>query len=93
MQTALHEITAQLQRLKAPEIRVNLDSRFEPETGVLLKVEYEDAHWHMLPQDFRNLLFELPDGAGVYVIHQAIETGVAHVWHGPSPAGSRDTSG
>jgi hypothetical protein len=89
----LTEIRQHLQRLGAEDVQVRLDAKFEPETGTLLKVEYDGADWHMLPQDFRNLIAELPDGVGAAAVHKAIESEVAHLWHGPSPEGSRDTSG
>lgn len=89
----LKDIRRELDRLEAPHVKIELDHEFEPEAGPLLKVEYGGADWHMMPQDFRNLLAELPDGSGPGAIKKAIETKVAHLWHGPSPTGSRDTSG
>jgi hypothetical protein len=35
---------------------------------------------------------DLPDEAGSDAIQQAIEAGATHVWHGPSPPLSRDSS-
>ena len=89
----LADIRIELDRLAAPQIKTELDPQFEPEAGTLLKVEYGGSDWHMMPQDFRNLLSELPDRCGPAAIKQAIEAKVAHLWHGPSPPGSRDTSG
>jgi hypothetical protein len=89
----LADIRRELDRLAAPQIKTELDPKFEPDAGTLLKVEYDGSDWHMMPQDFRNLLAELPDGSGPAAIKQAIEAKVAHLWHGPSPEGSRDTSG
>lgn len=88
----LQEIQMQLTRLSADAIQIALDDDFEPETGTLLRVELDDAYWHLLPEDFLELLKELPDGAGADRVHRAIETGAMHVWHGPSPKDSRDTS-
>lgn len=90
--SVLAEIHENLRRLHAPRVHVRLDRRFEPESGVLLRVEHEGAEWHMFPLDFRNLLGELPDEAGEVAIHEAIEYRVMDLWHGPSPAGSRDTT-
>jgi hypothetical protein len=89
----LNDIRRDLDRLAAPQVKIALDPKFEPKAGTLLKVEYGGSDWHMMPQDFRNLLAELPDGSGPGAIKEAIEAKVAHLWHGPSPTGSRDTSG
>jgi hypothetical protein len=89
----LVDIHRELDRLSATQIKTQLDPKFEPKSGPLLKVEYDGSDWHMMPQDFRNLLAELPDGSGAPAVKEAIETKVAHLWHGPSPKGSRDTSG
>ena len=91
--STLSDIRSELDRLAAPQIRTELDPQFEPEAGTLLKVEYGGSDWHMMAQDFRNLLSELPDRCGPAAIKQAVEAKVAHLWHGPSPPGSRDTSG
>jgi hypothetical protein len=89
----IDDIRRDLKRLAASEVRVSLDPDFEPKVGPLLKVDYDGSYWHMIPQDFRNLLAELPDGCGAAEIKYAIEAKVTHLWHGPSSKGSRDTSG
>ncbi len=89
----LKEIKSELARLSAKEIRVSMDEEFEPETGELVKVELGGAYWHLMPVRFLELLKDLPNRAGSTAVHRAIEQKEAFVWHGPSPAGSRDTSG
>lgn len=89
----LAEIRTQLSRLDAEEFHTELDHEFEPETGPLLAVAFDGADWHLFPADFLNLLSDLPDGVGPHEVKIAIEDRVAILWHGPSPPGSRDTSG
>jgi hypothetical protein len=91
MSSGIADIQSELQRVFAPQFKVVLDSEFEPAAGTLLKIEYDGAHWHMIPQDFRNLLAELPTGAGPAALKTAIEAKANPVWHGPQPEGSRDT--
>jgi hypothetical protein len=88
--SVLDQIRAELARLEATNMRVSLDSHFEPETGELVKVEHAKAYWHLLPQDFAALLAALPEGAGTDRVRAAIESDTIRVWHGPSPKDSRD---
>ena len=60
--------------------------------GALLRVEIGLAFWHMPPEEFQRLTRDLPTGAGSEAIKEAIEANAMHVWHGPSPRMSRDTS-
>jgi hypothetical protein len=90
MQAGISDIRRELDRLAAPQVKIALDSGFEPDTGTLLKIEYDGAHWHMIPQDFRNLLAEMPDRCGPGHIKAAIEAKANPVWHGPAPQGSRE---
>ncbi len=85
-------LSRELQRIEADEVRLSLDESFEPQAGVLLKVEIGAAYWHMWPEEFCTLLQEIPDRAGLDAVQQAIERHTMHVWHGPAPKGSRDTS-
>ncbi len=86
------DIRSELRRVNAQEIVVCMDEQFEPKAGVLLKVEFNDAYWHLLPEHFLELLRGLPDGAGTDGVHQAIEEHGTAVWHGPAPKGARDNS-
>jgi hypothetical protein len=88
--SVLQQIRAELARVDAREMRTTLDAHFEPETGELVKVEHDQAYWHLLPQDFAALLKTLPDGAGTDRVRAAIESDTIRVWHGPSPKDSRD---
>jgi len=86
------DIRSELRRLDAEEIVVRLDEEFEPKAGVLLRVAFHDAYWHLLPQHFLTLLRELPDGAGTEGVHRAIEKRGSAVWHGPAPKSTRDSA-
>ena len=88
----LKQIRGELQRLEAILVRVSLDRQFEPEAGELLKVNLGSADWHLPPTDFLALLRELSAGAGDEAVKEAIEKKGVHVWHGPAPRDSRDTS-
>ena len=88
----LLDIEAELQRLNAREVRVALDAAFELEVGALVYIEIDGAEWHMLPGVFREVLKDLPDGAGSDAVQTAIERKGVFAWHGPSPKDSRDTS-
>jgi hypothetical protein len=85
-------LSQELRRIEANQVRLSLDESFEPQAGVLLKVEIGSAYWHMLPEEFRALLQQIPDRAGLDEVHRAIERHTMHLWHGPAPKGSRDTS-
>lgn len=87
----LDEIRSELARVSASEVKVTHDPTFEPEMEELIKIEIDQAFWHFLPQNFLELLRELPDGAGADGVHAAIEKHGPHVWHGEEPQGSRDT--
>lgn len=87
----LNEIKAELARLHAAEASVTLDQHFEPKAGELVKIELEEAYWHLPPEDLLVLLKELSDGAGHESVRWQIEQKAVTVWHGPSPKGSRDT--
>ena len=88
----LPEIRAQLARLSADDVVVSLDSEFEPRAGTLVKIELGEAYWHLLPEQFLQLLTELPPRAGSEAVRIAIEKHGTFVWHGPAPTGSRDTT-
>jgi hypothetical protein len=90
--SVLKEIQAELRRVGATSIRVSLDRDFEPKAGELLKVELGPAYWHLQPQEFLQLLNELPDKAGDEAVKTAIGTKATGVWPGPAPSGSRDTT-
>jgi hypothetical protein len=91
MQT-FNEIKSELERLAAAEVTASLNEEFEPEAGVLVKIELKGAYWHLCPQRFLSLIKDLPDGAGSNAIHEVIEKKATLVWHGHAPKGSRDTS-
>jgi len=88
----LSEIRSQLQRVSANDVVVSFDPHFEPRAGKLVKVELDKAYWHLLPDEFLELLEGLPPRAGNEGVRQAIEKKGPFVWHGPSPKESRDTS-
>lgn len=88
----LSQIRAELKRLSASDVAVSLDDEFEPRAGTLVKIELDEAYWHLLPNDLLELLDDLPDDAGSEAVRTAIEKKGPFVWHGPSPEGSRDTS-
>lgn len=89
----LNDIQRQLARLDAEKVDVHWSEDFEPAAGPLVKVQLDSAYWHLLPERLRDLLATLDDGAGSEAIRRAIERHGTFVWHGPSPPGSRDTSG
>ena len=84
----LSNIQKNLSRVGATNLKVSLDTVFEPDIGPLLKVENGSAYWHLLPITFQQILDELPDHAGSDAVHQAIETNALPVWHGTAPARS-----
>lgn len=84
-------IQMHLMRLDATNIKVADDPDFEPKAGRLLRVSLDEAYWHLPPQQFLELLKDIPDGAGSGAVHQAIEREATAVWHGPAPEDSRDT--
>jgi hypothetical protein len=86
----LSEIKLELRRLGATQAKVVLDGDFEPSAGELVKIEFGGAYWHMLPDQFRALLADLPDGAGSEAIRRTIEEKGPMVWHGPAPENSRE---
>jgi len=88
----LRDIEAELQRIKASDVKVELDADYEPEVGELVHIEIEGASWHMLPSVFLELLKDLPDSADSDSVRTAIERKGMFAWHGPSPKDSRDTS-
>lgn len=88
----LTEIQAELQRISADDVVVSLDADFEPKAGTLVKVVIGDAYWHLLPDQFLELLQGLAPDAGNEGVRIAIEQKASFVWHGPSPKNSRDTS-
>jgi hypothetical protein len=90
--TTLDEIRNELKRVSARQVRVDFDDDFEPRAGRLLKVDYDGAYWHLLPENFLELLRALPDEAGPEAVKREVEKRGPFVWHGPSPPGSRDTS-
>jgi hypothetical protein len=91
-ETARHEIRKELRRIGASKVRVALDSKFEPRAGELVLAKLEAAEWRLLPQEFAQLLKEVPAGRGDEGVRKAIETQGNAVWHGPAPKDSRDTS-
>ena len=88
----LEQIQGELRRLGAKSLRASLDREFAPEAGELVKVVLGSAYWHLPPAEFLHLLSELPSGAGDEAVRAAIEKKGTHVWHGPAPRDSRDTS-
>ena len=88
----LSEIRSELQRISADQVRVSLNDEFEPEAGTLVKIELGDAYWHMVPQQFLDIVQAIPDDSSSEDVRIAIEKHGPFVWHGPSPKGSRDTS-
>ncbi len=89
---ALREIRHHLQRIGANRVQVALDPDFEPQAGVLVHVQLQDAEWRVLPEQFQELLKDMPAGAGDEAVKRAIESKADNVWHGPAPTDSRDTS-
>ncbi|MCA9153861.1 MAG: hypothetical protein R3C99_21505 [Pirellulaceae bacterium] len=89
----IEQIRDELNRLDAGAVQVRLDREFEPKAGELVRIDIDDAYWHMLPADFHTLLQDLPNGAGEEQVHRAIESfDSQQVWHGHSPDGSRDST-
>ena len=88
----LRELQAELERLDAQDVQLALDDQFEPEAGALLRVEIGLAFWHLPPEEFQSLTRDLSAGAGSEAVKEVIEARAMHVWHGPSPRLSRDTS-
>jgi hypothetical protein len=86
----LNRIRRELARLSAEEMRVSLDADFVPEAGELVRIDYEKAYWHLLPQDFHAMLEKLPDAGGAERVRHAIESDSIQIWHGPSPKDSLD---
>lgn len=93
MTDTLQQIREELARIGAESMVVTWDSEFSPDVGDLLKVEYDDSYWHLLPEDFRGLISALPDGCGPEAVKNEIESSSVHVWHGPSPRSSLDERG
>jgi hypothetical protein len=90
--TVLKQIENELRRIGAASIKTTLDRDFEPQAGELLKVELGPAYWHLQPQEFLQLLSEMPDKAGDEAVKTAIGKKATGVWPGPAPAGSRDAT-
>jgi hypothetical protein len=88
----LEQIQSELRRLGAKSVRASLDRSFEPKAGELVKVELGPAYWHLQPQEFLQLLKDLPDGAKDEAVKTAIGKKATGVWPGPAPSGSRDTT-
>ena len=88
----LDSIRAELQRIGASDVHVALDDDFEPDVGTMVRVEYEQAYWHLLPERFLELLKDIPAGTGAESVHDRIEREGVGVWRGPSPKDSRDAS-
>lgn len=86
----LERIKSELQRIGASVITVREDRRFEPDVKDLVHVKYDQAEWHLMTQQFAELLEEIPDGAGAESVHHAIEQHAQIVWHGAEPENSRD---
>lgn len=84
------QIRQELRRLEAHDVRVSLDDEFEPKAGVLLRVEFGGAFWHIVPEEFHEIVSAVPNKAKGEAVKQAIERNAYRVWHGPSPPGSRD---
>lgn len=85
-------LESELDRLHADDVQLALDDQFEPAAGTLLRVEIGLAFWHLPPEEFQRLTRDLPGRAGSEAIKEALETNAMHLWHGPSPRMSRDTS-
>ena len=81
----LSELRAELARLSVDDVEVSLDSEFEPRAGTFVKIELGEAYWHLLPEQFLQLLNDLPDGARSEAVRVAIEKHGTFVWHGPAP--------
>lgn len=91
-EAVLQHIRDHLQRIGASRVQVSLDANFEPQAGELVSVKLQDAEWRLLPEQFEQLLKEVPAGAGDEAVKRAIETKADNVWHGPAPTDSRDSS-
>jgi hypothetical protein len=90
-ETTLSEIQHHLARLGAHDVNVRLTADFEPEAGTLVRVDYQGAYWHLLPTRLLELIAELPTGSGGESVRRVIAQQGHGIWHGPSPAESRDT--
>ncbi len=88
----LEDIRAELDRIGATDISVALDDDFEPDVGTMVRVQHDEAYWHLLPERFLELLKDIRDGAGAAEVHDTIEREGVGVWRGPSPKDSRDAS-
>jgi len=86
----IDKVNAELARLGADDITAQLDSQFDS-VGTLVRVERDEAVWHLMPAEFLELLEQMPDGAGSDAVHQMIEKNAQFIWHGPSPPGTRDS--
>jgi hypothetical protein len=97
-ESTLRELRRHLTRIQAPDASIAADPDFQPDSGTLIKLEVGASYWHLLHEELRSLLQQVPDGAGGEAIKRAVETHGMHVWHGPEPRQSRssapnDTSG
>ena len=88
----LNDIRAEHDRVGATEVRTTLTSECEPEAGELVKVEFDEAYWHLAPMEFLQLLKDRPAGAGADEIKRISESEAVKVWHGPAPPDARDRS-
>ena len=88
----LGDLSDELQRIDAQDVKFSLDEEFDPQAGTLLKVAIGTAYWHLMPEEFHSIIRDIPDGSGSEALKRAIETEAMHVWHGPSPTQTRDTS-
>lgn len=86
----LEQIRAELVRLAADDVGVKQDEQFEPQAGTLIRLSIGGAYWHLPPMALVEILNSIPDGAGSLAIKERMGRDENLIWHGPSPAGSRD---
>jgi hypothetical protein len=85
-------LSEELSRVQAEAVQVSLDDCFEPQAGVLLKVEIGSSFWRLWPEEFRSLLREIPDGAGSGAVQRAMEQHAMHDWRRRSASRTRELS-
>lgn len=86
----LERIRTELARLAANDVGVKQDEHFEPQAGTLMRISIGGAYWHVPPMALLEMLNSIPDGAGSEAIKERMGRDESIIWHGPSPAGTRD---
>lgn len=85
------QLRTELDRIGAQQTELRFDEEFAPEVGELVHVKVDEAEWRFLPGRFRDLLGDIPTGAGDEGVRRHIESHADFVWHGEEPKGSYDS--